>query len=138
MANFTNEANVRLKTQLTDTVRVPAALVESSIDDAHEAVLRRLDPVYDVEPADAGLVRGETLLAGAYLLRSVSSGASFSARDLRLGDRYIEEGGRPAAIARMAGTFETEAWDVLSPFLVEIGDGFNADATESQEILGEQ
>jgi len=138
MANFTNETNVRLKTQLTDTARVPTTLVESSIDDAHETLLRRLDPVYDVEPADDGLVRGETLLSGAYLLRSVSSGASFSARDLRLGDRYIEEGGRPAALARMADTFESEAWDVLSPFLLEVSDGFNADATEPHEIFGEQ
>jgi len=138
MANFTNETNVRLKTQLTDTARVPTTLVESSIDDAHEAILRRLDPQYDVDPPDAGLVRGETMLAGAYLLRSVASGASFSARDLRLGDRYLEEGGRPAAMARMADTFEEEAWEALAPFLVESSDGFQAGATDSQDVLGEQ
>jgi len=138
MAEFTNETSVRLKTQLTDTDRVPTALVESSIDEAHNAVMRRLDPQYDVEPPDVDLVRGETMLAGAYLLRSVASGASFSARDLRLGDRYLEEGGRHAAMLRMADTFEREAWDVLSPFLTELGDGFRADATSSQDIIGDQ
>ncbi len=137
MANFTNETNVRTKTQLTDTTRVPSSLVESSIDDAHETILRRLDPVYDVQPPDDGLVRGETLLAGAYLLRSVASGASFSARDLRLGDRYLEEGGRYKAMARMADTYEEEAWEVLAPFLAEISGGFHANATDSEEILGE-
>ena len=138
MANFTNETNVRLKTQLTDTGRVPTTLVESNIDDAHNAILRRLDAQYDVEPPDTGLVRGETLLAGAYLLRSVASGASFSARDLRLGDRYIEESSRHTAMLRMADAVEKEAWEVLAPFLVEIPGGFQADVTPSKDILGEQ
>jgi hypothetical protein len=138
MAEFTDETNVRLKTQLNDTARVPAALVAANVTDAHSAVLRKLDPVYDVDPADDDLVRGETLLAGAYLLRSVASGAAFSARDLRLGDRYIEEGGRHAAMLRMADRFETEAWEVLGPFLLPATDWFQADATPTTEILGEK
>lgn len=138
MAEFTNETNVRLKTQLNDTARVPTTLVDASVTDAHNAILRKLDPVYDVEPADDDLVRGETLLAGAYLLRSTASGAAFSARDLRLGDRYLEGGGRHTAMLRMADRFENEAWEVLEPFLLPATDGFQAEATATTEILGEE
>lgn len=138
MSEFTNETNVRIKTQLEDTTRVPATLVEASVTDAHNAILRKLDPVYDTEPAADDIVRGETLLAGAYLLKSVASGAAFSARDLRLGDRYIEEGERHDAMLKMADRFEEEAWNVLEPFTVPATDGFHADATSTAEILGEE
>ncbi|MCD6287849.1 MAG: hypothetical protein J7M12_01915 [Candidatus Hydrogenedentes bacterium] len=138
MAEFTDESAVRVKTQLTDTVHAPTELIETSITDAHNALLERLDPRYaDAVPVEAELIRGETLLAGAYLLRSVAAGASVRARDLRLGDRYIEEGNRYAAMSRMADRFEKEAWETVSRFLVPLAGGFGAAATRTEPILGE-
>jgi hypothetical protein len=139
MANFTDEARVRLKTQLTDTAKVPQELVTRSIDDAHAEILTRLDPVYDTEPPDENLVRGETLLAGAYLLRSLSSGAAFDIKGLRILDESISETGKHRALMTLAAGFERDAWEILSDFLLaqEGGADFQAGVTESEEILGE-
>jgi hypothetical protein len=139
MANFTDESRVRLKTQLTDTAKVPQELVTRSIDDAHAEILKRLDPVYDVEPPDENLVRGETLLAGAYLLRSLSSGAAFDIKELRILDETVGESGKYKALIGLAEGFERDAWDVLSDFLLaEQGAAdFQSGVTESEDILGE-
>ena len=139
MANFTDEARVRLKTQLTDTAKVPQELVARSIDDAHAEVLTRLDPAYDVEPPDENLVRGETLLAGAYLLRSLSSGAAFDIKELRILDETVGESGKYKALTGLSDGFERDAWEVLSDFLLpeQGGADFQSGVTESEEILGE-
>jgi hypothetical protein len=139
MANFTDESRVRLKTQLTDTAKVPQGLVTRSIDDAHTEILNRLDPLYDVQPPDENLVRGETLLAGAYLLRSLSSGAAFDIKELRILDETVSESGKYKALMALAGMFERDAWEVLSDFLLpqQCGADFQSGVTESEEILGD-
>jgi len=139
MANFTDEARVRLKTQLTDTAKVPQELVTRSIDDAHAELLKRLDPAYDVTPPDENLVRGETLAAGAYLLRSLASGAAFDIRGLRILNETVSETGKHRALVTLAERFEREAWEILADFLLaqEGGADFQSGVTESEEILGE-
>jgi hypothetical protein len=139
MANFTDEAKVRLKTQLTDANKVSQELVNQSIDDAHAELLTRLDPVYDVTPADDNLVRGETLLAGAHLLQSLASGQAFDIKGLRIHDVTVNETNKHAALMAISGGFEDEAWDVLAPFLLpyEGTAEFQADATDTVPILGE-
>jgi len=139
MANFTDESRVRLKTQLTDTAKVPQELVTRSIDDAHAEVLTRLDPAHDVEPPDENLVRGETLLAGAYLLRSLSSGAAFDIKELRILDETVGESGKYKALTGLAEGLERDAWEILSDFLLprQGGADFQSGVTESEEILGE-
>jgi len=117
MANFTDETRVRLKTQLMDTAKVSQELVIRNIDDAHAAIVTRLDPAYDVTPPDDNLVRGETLLAGAYLLRSVASGAAFDIKGLRILDKTVSETDKYKALMTLAETFENQAWEVLSDFL---------------------
>ena len=139
MANFTDETRVRLKTQLMDTAKVSQELVIRNIDDAHAAIVTRLDPAYDVTPPDDNLVRGETLLAGAYLLRSVASGAAFDIKGLRILDKTVSETDKYKALMTLAETFENQAWEVLSDFLLpqQGGADFQSDVTESGEILGE-
>jgi hypothetical protein len=139
MANFTDESRVRLKTQLTDTAKVPQELVTRSINDAHAEILKRLDPVYDVQPPDENLVRGETLLAAAYLLRSLSSGAAFDIKELRILDETVGETGKHKALMALAEGFERDAWEVLSDFLPpqQGGADFQSGVTESEDILGD-
>jgi len=139
MASFTDEARVRLKTQLTDTGKVAADLVTRSIDDAHAEILKWLDPAYDVTPPDEDLVRGETLLAGAYLLRSLASGAAFDIKGLRILEETVSETGKHKALMTLAEGFEQEAWEILAEFLVEQegGANFQSGVTESEDILGE-
>jgi len=139
MANFTDETRVRLKTQLTDTAKVSQELVNRSIDDAHAEILNRLDPAYDVTPPDENLVRGETLLAGAYLLRSLASGAAFDIKGLRILDETLTETGKHKALIALGDRFEKEAWQILGDFLLPQQGGayFQSGVTESEEILGE-
>ena len=139
MANFTDGTRVRLKTQLTDTGKVPEDLVTRSIDDAHAEILKRLDPAYDVTPPDENLVRGETLVAGAYLLMSLASGAAFDIRGLRILNETVGETSKHKALIALADRFEKEAWEILADFLVpqEGGADFQSGVTESGEILGE-
>jgi hypothetical protein len=139
MANFTDETRVRLKTQLTDTAKVPQGLVTRSIDDAHAEILKLFDPVYDLEPPDENVVRGETLLAGAYLLRSLSSGAAFDIKELRILDETVGETGKYKALMGLAEELERDAWEVLSDFLLapQGGADFRSGVTESEEILGD-
>ncbi len=139
MANFTDETRVRVTTQLTDTAKVSSELVTRSIDDAHSEILKWLDAAYDVTPPDENLVRGETLLAGAYLLRSLASGAAFDIRGLRILDETVSETGKHKALTTLADRFENEAWAILGEFLVPQPGGayFQSGVTESGEILGE-
>lgn len=134
---FTTEALVREKFQLTDTTQVPVSLVNRNVDDAHLILLRFLDPVFDLPtPADA-VVLGETLLAGAYLLRSLASGAAFARRKVAVGGQRVEPSGKSEALFAQADTAEAEAWRTLEPYLVVIPTDKLAAATGSQPVVGE-
>ncbi|HOT50861.1 MAG TPA: hypothetical protein PLI07_07775, partial [Candidatus Hydrogenedentes bacterium] len=73
MANFASESDVRLALQVNDAVMVPASLVAAGIAAAHEALLRRIDPTLEAGTPPTAVVRGEALLAGACLLRSLAA-----------------------------------------------------------------
>ncbi len=138
MAIFTTESDVRDKFQLTDTALVPASLVASSIADANTELLRFLDPVYDTgSPAD-GQVLGETLLAGAHLLRSLASKDGFEQKSLSIGGQRVDGGDRFAALTSMAASAEEQAWGILEPFLLDRSARAVLKVTDTTPVLGEE
>ena len=139
MAVFTTEDQLRLTTQLLNTDTVSTELVTQCIDDAHEELLGVLDPQYDVEPGDANLVRGETYLSAAYLLRSLAAGKAFSEKRVKLGDMSVGGANEDVKLLSMADEFEERAWPVVAAFLRATGDpAFEAGASETTEIFGDE
>ncbi len=137
MAGFTTEALVREKFQLNDTTLVPVSLVNRNIDDAHLILLRFLDPIFDLPTPAAAVVLGETLLAGAYLMRSLAPGSAFARRKVTVGGQRVEPSGKAEAMHAEADVAEAEAWHVLEPYLRIIPTDKLATTTDSQSILGE-
>lgn len=137
MANFTTEAAVREKFQLSDSTLVPAALVETSIDDAHGDLLRFLDPVFDAPSPEEALVLGETLLAGAHLLQSLASSVAFVGRRVTVGGQRIEPDGRFEALTTLALESARRAWETLEPYLLATPPVLALLLTDSTPILGE-
>ena len=109
MAGFTTEALVREKFQLNDAALVPASLVNRNIDDAHLILLRFLDPVFDLPSPAAAVVLGETLLAGAYLMRSFAPGSIFAQKKVTVGGQRVEPAGKAEALNAQADAAEEEA-----------------------------
>lgn len=136
MANFTTESEVRLKFQLDDTTLVPSSLVTQSIDDAHEELLRFLDPQYDTGDPDDPLILGETLLAGAHLFRSLASKEAFEQKRTTVGGQRIEEGARFTALTAVASLTEDQGWYVLAPYLASRPARSVAAVTASTPVLG--
>ncbi len=137
MAIFTSESAVRDKFQLTDTTLVPSGLVTGSVDDAHEIVLRFLDPAFDVPSPDAEVVLGETLLSGAHLLRSLASSEAFTQKRLTIGGQRIDVARRFEALNDAADSAEERAWHVLEPFVLARPAPKVADVTETTPIVEE-
>jgi len=137
MPAFSTESDVRLKFQLTDTVLVAAALVTQSIDDAHEVVLRHLHPDVDTGSPAAALVTGETMLAGAMLLHSLSSNDAFVQRNVSVGDARVAGGDRFEALRAAAVTAEEQAWALLQPYLADEPPRVPLTATDTRPVLGE-
>ncbi len=137
MAAFSTESDVRLKFQLEDTTLVPSNLVVKSIDDAHEVVLRHLDPDVDTGSPEVALVSGETLLAGALLLHSLSVNDAFVQKNVSVGGNRISEGGRFDALRAAAGTAEEQAWYLLQPYLVDEPARLLLGVTDTRPVLGE-
>lgn len=138
MASFASEPDVRLRFQLSDTTLVTSDLVTGSIEDAHVEVLRFLDPVFDVSPAADGVVLGETLLAGAFLFRSLASKDAFEQKDLSLGGHRIQAGKRFGSLSAAASIAEEEAWRVLEPFLSARPPRSPLDVSDTSAVLGEE
>lgn len=134
MAAFTTEARVRLTMQVEDTTVATSALVTQSIDDAHTLVLARLDDGVDLETPVEALVLGETLLAGAQLLRSLAGRAASQGRTVRVGGQQLETGRQFAALRQLAVETEAAAWETLAPFLAANGSRENATATDTQGV----
>jgi len=135
MAGFTTEALVREKFQLTDTTQVLPSLVNRNVDDAHLILLRFLDPAFDLPTPAAAVVLGETLLAGAYLLRSLAAGAAYRRRKVTVGGQKVEPSGGSEALLAQADAAEAEAWRTLEPYLVVIPTDRLAGVTDSQPIV---
>ena len=137
MAAFSTESDVRLKFQLEDTTLVPSNLVVKSIDDAHEVVLRHLHPDVDMGSPEVALVTGETLLAGACLLHSLSSNQSFVQKNVSVGGNRVAEGGRFDALRSAASTAEDQAWYLLQPYLADEPERLLLGVTDTRPVLGE-
>ena len=138
MAGFTDEARVREKFQLTESNAATTSLIEASIDDAHAEVLRRLDPDFDVPTPEDGLVLGETLLAGAHVLRSLASGDAAGKRRAVVGGSRVEQGIRFGELVNAADAAESQAWEALAPYLLDVEAAEVLAATDSVPILGEE
>lgn len=137
MPNFATESDVRLRFQLNDTVLVPADLVGACIDDAHEEIVRYLDAEFDVEPTEAGLATGETLLAGAYLYRGLAAKDAFQQKNVTIGGQRIEDGERFRALMAIAALTEKQAWFVLEPYLTSLPARLVLDCSDTTPVLGE-
>lgn len=137
MAAFITENDVREKFQLTDTTLIVSSLVARNINDAHLVVLRFLDPQFDTPTPDAALVLGETLLAGAYLLRSLASSQAFQRKKLTVGGQQLDVARRYEAMVEHADAAETQAWHVLEPFLQAKPADRVAGVTDSQPVIEE-
>lgn len=138
MAGFTTEDAVRLKFQLMDPALVASELIEQGIDDAHTEVLTRLAPAYVTEDPEAGLVLGETLLAGAHVLRSLAGKEAFDQKRVSIGGQRIEEGTRFASLLEAASLAEEQAWSGLAPFLAEYPGHGIAAVTDTIDVIGEE
>jgi hypothetical protein len=137
MANFTTEADVRLKFQANDTNLIPTTLVGGSITDAHEEILRRLDPVFDVQPPEENVILGETMLAGAHLLHSLAASDALSQKTMTIGGQRIDAGQRFAALMTLADHAEREAWRIFEPYLQPRPAHAPATVTDTVHVLGE-
>ncbi len=116
MAVFSSEAMVREKFQAADAA-AGAGLVVQSLADAHEEILRALGDGVDTETPPAGLVLGETLLAGAHLLRSLASRTAITQRELRIAGNQAGPGKRFEELLALAAETESRGWQVLTPYL---------------------
>jgi hypothetical protein len=137
MPAFCSESDVRLRFQLNDAVLVTAELIEACIDDAHLEIERFLDETVDVDPPDAALVTGETLLAGAYLYRSLAAKDAFQQKQVTIGGQRIEAGERFRALMAVAALTEKQAWFVLEPYLTAQPARLVIGCTDSTPVLGE-
>lgn len=137
MAWFSSEAAVREKFQVADTAVVSLGLVERSLTDAHAAIARRLSLDADTQTPAEGLVLGETLLAGAYVLRSLASkSAAAVPRDVRIGGNQVVTGERFALLMPAAEAAEREAWEALEPFLKPLDGVACAVVSDTLPVLG--
>lgn len=116
MAAFTTEETVRLKFQLDNVPEATTELVTASIDNAHSVVLERIREEYLEAPPESVVV-AETLLAGAALLRSLSSRLALDKREVRLAGHQLETGKRFPALLAVTAAAEEEALRLLTPWL---------------------
>lgn len=113
---FTDEARVREHTGLTNPTRVPSSLVQQRIEDAHETLLRDLDPAY-VGSSDPVLILGETELATANLLRSLAAQIGVTENQLTTAGLSQVATQRTEKLQALADSEEARAWQHLRPFL---------------------
>ena len=137
MATFTDEAAVRLRFQLTDTVLVPSDLIGQTVMDAHDAITARLRPEFLTNPP-AGVILGETLLAGAHVLLTLASRDAFEQKQMTIGGQRIEPGKRFDALLALAERAERQGWDVMASYLMPIPWGSVATVTDAMPVLGEE
>lgn len=137
MALFATEEDVRLRFQLNDTQVAPAALVLACIDAAHEELVRRLDPVFGVDPVQSAVVVGETLLAGAQVFRALAGKDAADQRQVTIGGQHLDAGRRFDALMATAKASEEKAWYVLEPYLKARPVTLPAAGTDTVAVLGE-
>ena len=137
MPAFTDEQRVRSRFILPEEASLPSELMAPLIADAHAVLLTELDPAFaEADPAPEVLVLGETLLAGARVLRALASHEALQQRAQRLGSQTLQPGGRAEALRETARLAESEAWLLLAPYLRPKAMRRPADASDSQPVLG--
>jgi hypothetical protein len=136
MPNFAQVDDVRMLMQNDDAGIVPDAIIERSIDDAHETLLVLLLPAMDTEHPTPLLIRGEALLAAAYALGALARGAAGGGYAVHLGGNRLEAGARFERLRQSAADTEAEAWQTLAPFLIQPPPIPPAAATPSRPVLG--
>lgn len=136
MPPFTNENAVREKFQLDDAFLIPGALITRSIADAHAEILLLLAPHAPADPPDDLLVLGETLLAGAHLMRSLAAKDAAHQKEIAIGGHRIGPARRFAALMQYSAETENAAWNALAPFLRRPPVRTPAAATDTQPVLG--
>ncbi|MCC6144866.1 MAG: hypothetical protein IT368_13755 [Candidatus Hydrogenedentes bacterium] len=134
---FTDETTLRTRFQIPDESTASTALINASIEDAHTHLLRFLDPQYDLPEPDPQLVFGETLLAGAYVLRTLAAGDAAAQQDITIAGQRISPGNRFAALMTLAEKAEVNAWPILAPFLLPKPGIPLAMTTDTIPILGD-
>jgi hypothetical protein len=82
-------------------------------------------------------VQGETLLAGAAVLRGLASKDAAEYVQITLGGQRIDTGQRFATLITLAERTEEQAWETLSPYLAVPAGRNVADVTDSTPVLGE-
>jgi hypothetical protein len=136
MAEFATEAGVRLQAQVEDASIASAELVAACVAEAHERVLAELSDTVDVESPPAALVRGETLLASAVLLRALASRDAVEQVAVQIGGQRVEAGHKFASLMSMARRFEKEAWGLLGPFGEMAAAASPAEVSATTPVLG--
>ncbi len=136
MATFTSESAVRLKFQVTDAASVPQDLVLKSIEDAHEEIVRCLDSVVDQASPEETLILGETLLAGAHLLKSLAAKDAVQQKEVMVGGQRVDTGKRYAALMALSKQSGEQAWEALRPYLREPSGVVEAAVTDTTPVLG--
>ena len=137
MANYATEADVRLKFQLENTDAVSTALITSSIDAAHDQLLRHLRDEFATASPEADVIRGEVLLAGAHVLRSMASKEASEQQQVSIGGQQVSTNGRFGLLSTAATMAEEKAWDVLAPYVNAHAARDVASATDTVAVLGE-
>ena len=133
---FATEHDVRLRFQFTDAAAVPADLIEAAVEAAHERLMQRLLPGCAADPPAAVLL-GETLLAGAEVLRSLAAREAAARANVRIGGQQVSAPGRFADLMLMADAATDAAWHVLADCLLPFPAQRVLAPTASVPVLGE-
>ncbi len=136
MAAFTTESAVRLKFQVPDAAGAPQDLVLKSIADAHEEILKCLAPGVNPSAPEATLILGETLLAGACLLKSLAAKAAVQQKEVMVGGQRVDTGKRYAALIALSTQSSDQAWELLRPYLRVPPAAAVAVVTDTTPVLG--
>lgn len=115
MPAFTTPESVRIKFQLDGLPEISPFLVASAIEQAHAAVLARIQPPGAGGPPEAVHI-AETLLAGAAVLRSLAARLALERSEVRLAGHHVETGKRFPALLQAAAEAEQSALMLLQPF----------------------
>ncbi len=115
MNYFAEEAAVRAQLHLADTVS--AEQIDAALAEAHAVILDWLAPEVELGDPPESIARGEALLAGAMLFRSMAAAETLRQRRLSVGGARIEESRRLESLERGAETLENRALEALGPYL---------------------
>ena len=96
--------------------------------------MRRLDAGVNTETPEDGLVLGETLLAGAHLLRSLASKDAVLQKDVMVGGQRVETGKRFVSLMTLSDKVEEAAWEALEPYLRRVEAEAPAAVTDTNRV----